>query len=553
MKTRRARPLLGARSFVAFALCGFALLAPRVAHANGRFPNAEQLRVSPTGSLVVAGTYGLLVSGNSTDFQYVCESSLFGTTLMGSWVDPLLEVLDDGTILSGSLNGLRVSRDDGCTFASDWSLPHNLTFIPPDPNASGPAGKIVDLCPAYDAAHGVIALASVNKDDGTVLEHRLYHTVDGAKTWSQLGMAIPTTMVRQVFTVDVAPSDPNRIYVSGNTTGTSQLLTSTDGGMSFTASPVTLDDNDGVLGLYIAAVSPSDPKRVYLRANRRTDTDQGTTTWDDSLIVTDDGGMTATDVLRKQAALLGFALSPDGTTVLAGYGDPRVPPEVTTPEDLGLYSANSSDLTFSAQLPQLAVSCLRWTSDALYACATESDPTGIDPNAHDFHVARYTGTSLPTALTDFTPLVKLRDVRGPLPNASGQPSGCQAEWSTGDPTNPTQMSVCATFNACTLSGSVPLSAGSITCAASAGGASSGGASGGQGGNAQGGNAQAGSAGTGVGGIAGATPPSSAASNKSGCSCRAAARGDESLMLGGFLLGALGLVRITRQARKKHAS
>jgi hypothetical protein len=113
------------------------------------------------------------------------------------------------------------------------------------------------------------------------------------------------------------------------------------------------------------------------------------------------------------------------------------------------------------------------------------------------------------------------------------------------------MSVCATFNACTLSGSVPLSAGSISCAASAGGASSGGAGAGQGGNAQGGNAQAGSAGTGVGGGAGAAP-SSAASKKSGCSCRAAARGDESLILGGFLLGALGLARITRQARKKRA-
>jgi hypothetical protein len=198
--------------------CALSLSAAPV-YANGRFPNAEQLRELAPGSLVVSGTYGLLVSGNSKDFQFVCESALFGKTLMGSWVDPLLEVLPDGTILSGSVNGLRVSRDHGCSFQSDWSLPHDASFIPPDPNANGPLGTVVDLCPAYDDAHGVIALTSLVQADGSTLDHQLYHTTDGAKSWATLGAAIPTSMVHVVLTVDVAPSDSTHIYVSGNLLG----------------------------------------------------------------------------------------------------------------------------------------------------------------------------------------------------------------------------------------------------------------------------------------------------------------------------------------------
>lgn len=449
-------------------LVSVSLLCCFSARANGRFPNAEQVREISPGSLVVSGTYGLLVSGNSKDFQFVCESALFGKTLMGSWVDPLLEVLPDGTILSGSVNGLRVSRDHGCTFQSDWSLPYDPAFIPPDPSASGPAGTVIDLCPSYDTPQGMVALTTLSAEDGTTLDHRLYRTRDGAHTWSAFGAPIPTSLVRVVLTVDVAPSDPQRIYVSGSSLGQSVLVTSRDAGATWTANPIAVDDESGVLGSYIAAVSPSDPDRVYLRVSRRSLADDGSTTWDDSLLVSDDAGSSARQVLRQPAALLGFALSPDGTNVLAGYGDPVVAPVVVGDDAVGLYAASSDVLEFLRKVANFSVSCLRWAADGLFACAKENDPLGTtsDPAAPDFHLGVFTGTGVPERLADFTPLVKLKDLRGPLPLASGAPSACDAEWSDGDPSSPGQASVCASLNACVgSSGAVPLSPGSFVCGA----------------------------------------------------------------------------------------
>ncbi|HTA88546.1 MAG TPA: hypothetical protein VK745_03190 [Polyangiaceae bacterium] len=520
--SRRESNVLGAA-----ALAAALGLSAAPAHANGRYPNAEQLREVSPGSLVVSGTYGLLVSGNSKDFEFVCESALFGRTLMGSWVDPLLEVLPDGTLLSGSLNGLRVSRDAGCSFVSDWSLPHDPSFIPPDPNATGKLGTVVDLCPAYDTTHGVIALTSITQSDGSTLEHQLYRTTDGAHTWATYGAAIPTSMIRVVLTVDVAPSDPTHIYVSGNLLGQSVLVSSVDSGATWTPHALTIDDSPDVDGLYIAAVSPTDPERVYLRVNRQSQADDGSTTWDDSLLVSDDGGATANDVLRQQAALLGFALSPDGKTVLAGYGDPVVAPTVVDDDAVGLYAATSDALTFTQKIPAFYVSCLRWESDGLYACAKESDPLSMNPSLNDFHVGVSKGTNVPTSLSDFTALVKLKDVRGPLPLASGMPSSCETEWTTGDPNSPGQASVCATLNACPGdAGVVPLSSGAIVCGATDGDAgvlSSGGNASSAGSTAQGGapaSASGGNTGAAVVSAGGtALAPAGKSASASGCSCR----------------------------------
>lgn len=470
--SRSARPVQGRthdnarsirRSSSALVLAALALATPS-ARANGRFPYAQQLR-EVVGELVVSGTYGLLLSGNGgRDFQFVCESSLFGKTLMGSWLDPLLEVLPDGTLVSGSRSGLRVSRDRGCTFQNDWSLPFDPTFIPPAAGASGGNGSVIDVCPAYSAPDSVLALATVYAADNSTLEHRIYRSSDDARSWAQLGNPIPTSLVRVVLTLDAAPSRPQRIYVSGSSMQGEQLLVSDDAGVSWEAHTIPVGASAGVGGVYIGAVSPIDPDRVYLRVNRQSETDDGSLAWDDSLLVSEDGGKTIREVLRKQASLLGFALSPDGNTVAAGYGDPVVAPIIVADADLGLYGASASDLTFTQRVDTLAVSCLRWTANGLYACAKESDPLGVDTSGTpDFHVGVYEGSGLPQKLADFTPLLKLKDVRGPMPWIDNRPSGCLSEWSARDPANPSTASVCESFNACASGGTTTLSARAIEC------------------------------------------------------------------------------------------
>ncbi|MFZ5895685.1 MAG: WD40/YVTN/BNR-like repeat-containing protein [Myxococcota bacterium] len=552
-----------------------------VAHANGRFPNAQQLReVGPT--LVVAGTYGVLISGNAgTDFQFVCESVLFGKASEGSWIDPLLEALPDGTLISGSTNGLRISRNDACSFETAFTLPHDASFVGDGPAPNAAFGAVIDVCPAHDGATSLLALGTLRASDGSTIEHRLYKSGDSGRTWTALPNSIEKSALRTTLTVDVAPSRPARIYVSGMNSGVSTLAVSDDAGTSFTTHPIVLDDAEGVTGAYIAAVSAQDPDRVYVRVSRRSQADDGSETWDDSLLVSDDAGVHFRDVLRRRGALLGFALSPDDTSVLAGFGDPMVPPVVTSDDELGLYAASTNDLVFTQRVPELAVSCLHWTTSGLYACAKESDPLGTATN--DFHIGVFKGSGVPQSKGDFQALLKLRDVRGPLPWASGSKSPCEAEWIGSDPNNPTRQGACATLNACSRMAS--LSPGAIKCgvsapgsgganaqagaparggtvgaggtAANAGGATvnagtagssthAGGTSPASGGNAnmsRGGNASAGSA------IAGDTS-STNSNHSSGCSCRIASDARKRTGLLSALAAALCSTRLRRKNPRK---
>jgi MYXO-CTERM domain-containing protein len=519
------------KRIIGAALLSGAISTSPAAYANGRFPNAQQLREPAPGSIVVAGTYGLLLSGNAgTDFQFVCESALFGKALMGSWVDPLLETLPNGTIVSGSQNGLRVSRDHGCSFSTDWKLPHDADFVGPGPDPNAPLGTVIDVCPGYDGPNSIVALATLHASDGSIVEHRIYKSADAAMSWSALPQSLAKASINTVLTIDVAPSDPNRLYISGSAAGQSTLAVSSDGGKSYSIRPIAIDDSEGVTGAYIAAVSPTNADRVYVRVSRRSLADDGSETWDDSLLLSDDAGAHFRDVLRQKGALLGFALSPDGTTVLAGFGDPMVAPIVTSDDALGLYSADSEALVFTQRVPNLAVSCLRWTSTGVYACAKENDPLGT--SSADFHIGLSPGSEIPAKADDFKALLKLRDVRGPLPWSDGMPSACEAEWEATDP-NGAQPSTCAAFNACTNSNA--LSAGAIRCGADG---TSGGA------NARGGNSSAPQGGAANGGTPSAgvsgTAQVSGTNNPSGCNCHfgSTTRGESEAALALLLSGLL---------------
>jgi hypothetical protein len=471
-----ARPLVVALGLGAMS----ALAAP--AHANGRFPNAQQIREPAVDSLVLAGTYGLLVTTNAgTDFQFVCESELFGMPGDTITVDPLLELGPGGSILTGSLEGARISKDHGCTFEPIASLPRDWAFYDIEPPPGSENGLVLDLA-RRGAGNGapVIALVALFDERGAITEHRVYEAPSG-DDFRPIGAPIALSDMDFGSTLDSAKSDPSRFYVSGTLNGDPVVLVSRDGAENFTPSALAPDDPDAVLGAYIAAVSPSDADRVYVRVPRRTNQQpNGLYTWDDSLLVSDDGGATFTERLRATANFLGFALSPDGQTVLAGFGDPSATGMLSDPAAIGLYVADADDLAFSKIVNDLDVTCLFWTDGALYACAAERDPLGEDPSVmNDFHLGAYRGGGVPTTADDFVPLLALRDVRGPLPWSDGRRTRCADEWQTSDPSAPTPTGACAPLNACAPRPA--LSAGAVVCGESggagesAGGADSGGA------------------------------------------------------------------------------
>ena len=365
-----------------------------------------------------------------------------------------------------------------------------------DPTKPSDKGIVVDL--TLERAKGDKAVLALVADlNGFGSGFQIFETLDDALTWKPLGKPIPATILLSAVTLDAAPSDAKRLYVSGRGRGDGGpgamvVVVSHDGGETWTASevPDTADSN----GTFIAAVSSSDPNVLYVRTDMWLP-DQGGELGEDWLHYSNDGGKTWTEILRKQAKLMGFTLSPDGKTVLAGYGDPDEPSGRHVEDgDVGIYRGDAGTANF-AKIYDGSISCLTWNSTGLYACTKQ--------NRDGFHLGFAADASFDLGNKDaLQRLLTLPNVRGPLPWAAGSGQNvCRGDW-LGMP--PDTLGICAAFGACGdggLPSSAPALCGVTTepdgggGSAGAGGASGSGGSGGTRGPDGGGQGGAGSGGT----------------------------------------------------------
>ncbi len=360
------------------ALLGAALAclaAPAVASANGRYPAAGEIALDPAapGTILVRATYGLLLTrNNGQEWSWICEDAVG----FGGNEDPMLAFAADGSILAGTFEGLSVSRDTGC----DWG------FV-----GGGLAGVyVIDLdMEKNDPSKGVL----LARDDAGLVQ--LWETGDDGATWTQAGVSLPPSFVG--LTVETAPSDPDRVYASGDLGPPSfpaypgVIERSDDRGATWQS--LLIPGSDDQTLPYISAVDPQDPDVLYVRLD-------GDPT--DQLIVSTDGGTTWTKIFESKtpelgatSPLPGFALSPDGSTVAVGG-----------PND-GLWTAPASTLAFT-QVSTMSALCLTWSPAGLYGCADEI--------ADDFTA----GISTDQGKT-WTPLLHLAGLCGPL--ACGADSG----------------------------------------------------------------------------------------------------------------------------------
>ncbi|MBX3187894.1 MAG: hypothetical protein KF819_12800 [Labilithrix sp.] len=281
-----------ARRFVCFTLtlATLALVCSiRTARANGRFPLAQAIVSVPGGdgqTLYLRATFGLLVSKDAgKTWRWVCERAL---GYEGQW-DPPIAATHDGRLWIGLERGL-VSTADGCTMDPSPELDgETIKDLTTDPK-----GETLWALTGTPDKRGAVWRLSIAKRDG------------GAAAWERTGF-LPESF--NTTTIEVAPSKPSRVYVSGQPYGTMRgwLMRSDDGGKTFSG---TKNDLEAMGPFFIAAVDPKDPNRVLVRHLH--------TTGSDVLVTTD--GKAFKNVLSMKSAMFGFAKSPDGSTYWAGSG-----------------------------------------------------------------------------------------------------------------------------------------------------------------------------------------------------------------------------------------
>jgi len=296
------------------------------ARANGRYPIANQLVVSPgdPARLVLRTTFGLVLSEDQgASFRWVCEKAAGFVNNE----DPPIEVTADNSILVASSQALSISHDGGCAWQQALA---ELSVVDADVDQSQPKRAV--------------AIASLYLDGGT--RSGLVQTLDNGQTWQPLG----SDFAGLPATVALAPSAPQRIYASGTSTEdlTPLISRSDDNGAHWQSYPLTLER---VTVPFLAAVDPQHPDVVYVRAPTATGTDV--------LLVSRDAGAHFSSIFKAKGGLYGFALSPDGSQLaVGGPSDP-------------LSVASSADYQFKA-VSTLAPLCLKWSAAGLYACADEA-------------------------------------------------------------------------------------------------------------------------------------------------------------------------------------
>lgn len=332
----------------------------------------------------------------------MCERQIEGN---GGDVDPSIVVTGDGTLVVLSLTngGVLVSRDDGCSFARALGP------------LQGHRGIDLTLDPS-DPSH-VLALTStiidVNEDGRPRFNNLLAHSLDNGQSWQVLAK-LPDDLSAE--TVEVAPSDAKRIYVSGTSSVDPLqgiILRSDDGGRSWTRSTVRLPRGSG--SLYLSGIHPSDPDRLWFRVPGRGDI-YGVLPA--RLWLTTDAAQTFTPIAETAYGMLGFAVSPTGDRI--AFGGPLD----------GLYLASADASEPPVKVSQLRVSCLRWHASGLHVCAGEP----VDPYSVGVAVEPLQG---------FVPLWHRADTcRAACAAPSSLELNCQEPWQMIAPLTGAESAVC---------------------------------------------------------------------------------------------------------------
>ncbi len=295
------------------------------AHSGPVEPTALRARADDPNRLVLGTTFGLLMrDGADAGWEAVCSEAVG----YDERYNPVIHWHVDGAIFAGSLMGLFVSRDDGCS----WS--------PVEPFSSRGATDIRSA----PKAPGTL-FVTTGKSGGT--SNGLFVSTDGV-TFT------PTALMREelMFTgIRFTPSHPQTAWVSAwwySPTPTARLFHSSDGAQTFEELvPVT----PAAWGFTLLAISPGDGDVLLAGAY---DGDEYV------LLRSTDGGATFSEVARDPNLEFRDAIfSMDGQRVWVASG-------------FRLYHSTDAGASFAIVAPPKRTGCANEIEGVLYVCGSTS-------------------------------------------------------------------------------------------------------------------------------------------------------------------------------------
>ncbi|MBN9167746.1 MAG: exo-alpha-sialidase [Myxococcales bacterium] len=340
------------------------------ARANGRFPEAQLIESVPgdPSTVFLRATFGVLVSRDAgKTWRWICERAL---GYDGQW-DPPVTATRDGRLWVGLEDGL-VSTRDGCE-------------LEPASELDGQTVKDLTTDPRGETIWAITGAPGKTS--------YVWRRSPGKRFERLAGMDDTNLM-----TIEVAPSNPSRVYLSGQPYSTirGQTFRSNDGGATFTTEK---NDLEAEGPFFIGAVDPRDPNRLLIRHLHGKGSD---------LLLTRDGGKTFKNVLTMTSAMFGFAKSRDGSTYWAGSGL----------ADHGLFRSTDRGEHFES-VSKNGVLCLHSAApDALFVCEN-----ALSVGAPAIAVSRDRGATI-------TPLARFADIEGPVACATpdARASLCSGSW-----------------------------------------------------------------------------------------------------------------------------
>jgi hypothetical protein len=271
------------------------------AAANGRFPAAQLVQLSPDGQTVALRlTFGFALSEDrGQSWRWLCEELLnYGS---GSF-DPAFTLDATRRLHVGAPDGLARVSSDRCSHDRVPNLEREF---------------VIDLDRSRDG-RTVLAITSSGAE---LARNRVWRSDDGGQTFAPLGAGFgPETLFE---TVEVARSNVQRVYATAVRNSPRRVLffRSDDGGATLRESSL---DMFGVDDGFIAGVDSTNADVVYVRARLQgsASLDAGAGASPTVLLRSDDGGASFREIARSTGAMNGFALSDDGRTVWYGTTHP---------------------------------------------------------------------------------------------------------------------------------------------------------------------------------------------------------------------------------------